>query len=77
MSSSTVEKRGRIRQRRIIVRAVCAELELLGYEEVETPILVPSPGLEPAIQAFRTKLIPEMGALPAVRFGYTPARNTP
>jgi lysyl-tRNA synthetase class 2 len=33
----------------------------MGYEEVETPLLVPAPGMEPHIQAFETELVPETG----------------
>jgi len=58
---STVTTRERIRLRQQLAGAVRRELEQLGYEEVETPILVRSPGLEPAIQAFRTEFVPEMG----------------
>jgi lysyl-tRNA synthetase class 2 len=42
---------------------VCAEvrraLGAMGYEEVETPCLVPAPGMEPHIGAFETELVPE------------------
>ena len=30
-----------------------------GYEEVETPLLVPAPGMEPHITAFETPFVPE------------------
>jgi lysyl-tRNA synthetase class 2 len=62
---STLSKRPRLVLRRQLVRALQEELEALGYEEVETPILVRAPGLEPAIQAFRTDFIPELGNVPA------------
>ncbi|ACL67190.1 tRNA synthetase class II (D K and N) [Anaeromyxobacter dehalogenans 2CP-1] len=33
----------------------------LGYEEVETPSLVPAPGMEPHIDAFQATFVPEGG----------------
>ncbi|MGC4000650.1 MAG: EF-P lysine aminoacylase EpmA [Anaeromyxobacter sp.] len=36
-------------------------LGALGYEEVETPCLVPAPGMEPHIQAFEAAFVPEGG----------------
>lgn len=33
----------------------------LGYEEVETPCLVPAPGMEPHIDAFQATFVPEGG----------------
>ncbi len=36
-------------------------LEAEGYEEVETPCLVPAPGMEPHIDAFRAPFVPEGG----------------
>jgi len=36
-------------------------LEARGYEEVETPCLVPAPGMEPHISAFATPFRPEGG----------------
>jgi elongation factor P--(R)-beta-lysine ligase len=36
-------------------------LGALGYEEVETPALVPAPGMEPHIQAFEAEFVPEAG----------------
>src|ERR671933_1356915 len=41
-----------------VVRAFFAER---GYEEVETPYLVPAPGMEPHIDAFGTRFTPEGG----------------
>jgi len=35
----------------------------LGYEEVETPALVPAPGMEPHLQPFESRFVPE-GASP-------------
>jgi lysyl-tRNA synthetase class 2 len=36
----------------------------MGYEEVETPCLVPAPGMEPNIHAFRADFAPEGGGAP-------------
>jgi lysyl-tRNA synthetase class 2 len=38
-----------------------AALGAMGYEEVETPCLVPAPGMEPHIQAFEAAFVPEGG----------------
>ncbi len=46
-------------------------LASLGYEEVETPCLVPAPGMEPHIQAFETAFLPESGGEPAPLFLHT------
>src|SRR5438093_354394 len=35
-----------------------------GYEEVETPSLVPAPGMEPHIRAFEAPFVPEGGGAP-------------
>jgi len=35
-----------------------------GYEEVETPCLVPAPGMEPHIRAFEAEFSPETGGAP-------------
>lgn len=59
-------KASRIRLRRRIVRTACSALDALGYDEVETPLLVRAPGQEPAVEAFATRFVPEMGA-PAPR----------
>lgn len=42
--------------------AVRQTLAGLGYEEVETPALVPAPGMEPHLTAFESDFVPEMGA---------------
>ncbi len=36
-------------------------LGAMGYDEVETPCLVPVPGMEPHIQAFEAEFVPEAG----------------
>jgi len=40
-------------------------LGALGYEEVETPCLVPAPGMEPHLHPFRADFVPEGGGAPA------------
>src|SRR5215468_3231447 len=47
------------RARQLLQRAIRAQLEALGYLEVETPLLVPAPGMEPHIRAFEVPFIPE------------------
>ncbi len=49
------------RARARLAAEVRHRLAALGYEEVETPCLVPSPGMEPHIQAFETAFVPESG----------------
>jgi len=48
--------------------AVRAHLSAGGFDEVETPCLVPAPGMEPHIHAFETSFVPEGG---------TPEAGTP
>ncbi len=43
------------RARQVLQRAIRQHLESLGYLEVETPLLVPAPGMEPHIQAFERR----------------------
>ena len=50
---------GAARARQLLHRAVRAQLESLGYQEVETPLLVPAPGMEPHIRAFEVPFVPE------------------
>jgi lysyl-tRNA synthetase class 2 len=49
------------RARAGLSRTVRAFLDRLGYEEVETPCLVPAPGMEPHLSAFETPFVPESG----------------
>src|SRR4051812_3861678 len=56
-------KQERNRQRHQLTKALRLAFEALEYDEVESPLLVRAPGLEPAIQAFRTQYIPEIGAV--------------
>ena len=46
-----------------------------GFEEVETPCLVPAPGMEPHIDAFNAPFVPEGGGA-ARPCGSTPAPST-
>src|SRR5512136_1279977 len=41
--------------------ALRAHLAARGFDEVETPCLVPAPGMEPHIRAFEATLVPESG----------------
>jgi len=50
---------GAARARQLLQRTVRARLESLGYQEVETPLLVPAPGMEPHIRAFEVPFVPE------------------
>jgi lysyl-tRNA synthetase class 2 len=54
---------------------LCAEvrrvLGAMGYEEVETPCLVPAPGMEPHIQAFEAEFVPEAGGARTPLFLHT------
>jgi lysyl-tRNA synthetase class 2 len=47
------------RARQAMQRAVREHLGGLGYLEVETPLLVPAPGMEPHIRAFEVPFFPE------------------
>ena len=50
------------RARPVLYQALRAFFGSLGYLEVETPCLVPAPGMEPHIDPFVTSFVPEMGA---------------
>jgi lysyl-tRNA synthetase class 2 len=52
------------RARARLSAAVREALGVLGYEEVETPCLVPAPGMEPHVDAFDAVFRPEGGGLP-------------
>jgi elongation factor P--(R)-beta-lysine ligase len=47
------------RARQTLQRTLRERLGALGYLEVETPLLVPAPGMEPHITAFEVPFIPE------------------
>jgi len=50
------------RARQRMYGALRGHFARLGYEEVETPILVPAPGMEPHITAFEVPFVPETDA---------------
>jgi lysyl-tRNA synthetase class 2 len=50
---------GAARARQVLQHTIRASLEALGYQEVETPLLVPAPGMEPHIRAFEVPFLPE------------------
>jgi lysyl-tRNA synthetase class 2 len=52
------------RSRARLQGAVRAHLSARGFDEVETPCLVPAPGMEPHIRAFETSFVPEPGGVP-------------
>jgi elongation factor P--(R)-beta-lysine ligase len=47
------------RARSTLYTALRAHFEAAGFAEVETPLLVPAPGMEPHIQAFEADFVPE------------------
>jgi elongation factor P--(R)-beta-lysine ligase len=59
-----MDRREAARARARLSAAVRAFLSNLGYEEVETPCLVPAPGMEPHIDAFCAPFVPEGGGPP-------------
>jgi len=52
------------RARAKLQAAIRAFLGARGFEEVETPYLVPAPGMEPHIDAFHAPFVPEGGGAP-------------
>src|SRR5512133_384758 len=57
-------RRERARQRTRLSAEVRRGLGELGYEEVETPALVPAPGMEPHLHPFEAPFVPEGGGAP-------------
>jgi elongation factor P--(R)-beta-lysine ligase len=49
------------RRRSQLYRSLRTTFERLQFWEVETPVLVPTPGLEPHIDAFAVPFVPQMG----------------
>jgi lysyl-tRNA synthetase class 2 len=64
-------QRRNARARARLSAAVRETLGGLGYEEVETPCLVPAPGMEPHVQAFEAAFVPEGGGAPRPLFLHT------
>ena len=54
----------RARARARLQGALRAHLASRGFDEVETPCLVPAPGMEPHIRAFEAAFVPETGGAP-------------
>lgn len=57
-------KAGAARARARLTAAVRAFLGSRDYQEVETPCLVPAPGMEPHLDAFEAPFVPEGGGSP-------------
>src|SRR5512135_1525713 len=55
---------GMARARARMQGAIRAHLAARGFEEVETPCIVPAPGMEPHIAAFEAPFAPEGGGPP-------------
>lgn len=64
-------QRRNARARARLNAAVRETLGGMGYEEVETPALVPAPGMEPHIQAFEAPFVPERGGAPRPLYLHT------
>lgn len=62
MKAPTADKRAASRARHTLYREIRAYFEGAGFDEVETPLLVPAPGMEPHVDCFETRFVPEMGA---------------
>jgi lysyl-tRNA synthetase class 2 len=62
--TTSSRRRAAARARARLAGAVRAFLAAEGYEEVETPCLVPAPGMEPHITAFEARFVPEVGGEP-------------
>jgi elongation factor P--(R)-beta-lysine ligase len=56
-----MDRREAARARARLAAVARALLARRGYEEVETPCLVPAPGMEPHIDAFQAPFVPERG----------------
>ena len=59
-----VKRIDRARARARLQGALRAHLASRGFDEVETPCLVPAPGMEPHIRAFEAPFVPETGGAP-------------
>ncbi|HLV60480.1 MAG TPA: EF-P lysine aminoacylase EpmA [Fredinandcohnia sp.] len=59
---NTLELRAAVRARQTLYRIVREVFAEAGFDEVETPLLVPAPGMEPHIDCFETRFRPQMGA---------------
>jgi len=59
-----VKRIDRARARARLQGALRAHLASRGFDEVETPCLVPAPGMEPHIRAFEAPFVPETDGAP-------------
>ncbi len=60
----SLRKADAVRARARLQAAARSFLSARGFDEVETPCLVAAPGMEPHIQAFDVRFVPEGGAAP-------------
>lgn len=60
-----------LRQRGAIIRSIRAYFEGLGFDEVQTPALQVSPGMEPHLVAFETNLVDPVGRVGTKRYLHT------
>src|SRR5690554_3837936 len=58
----TMRKREAVRARQTLYRIVREVFDEADFDEVETPLLVPAPGMELHIDCFDTEFRPEMGS---------------
>lgn len=59
---NTLELRAAVRARQTLYRIIREVFAEANFDEVETPLLVPAPGMELHIDCFDTRFRPEMGA---------------
>lgn len=64
------------RARQALYRALRGFFSRRGFEEVETPCLVPTPGMEPHITAFEVPFVPEMHGSPRTLYLHTSPEYT-
>src|SRR5687768_17147383 len=60
-----------VRGRMQLHEALRAYFRGAGFDEVETPLLVPAPGMEPHIQAFQAPYVPDLGGQPCTLYLHT------
>ncbi len=58
-SELSERRRRAARARALVQESLRGLFATWGFEEVETPSLVPAPGMEPAIRAFEARFVPE------------------
>lgn len=63
MSNPTTARKFRaVKARQAMNAAFRRTFEKAGFDEIEPPLLIPAPGMEPHINVFETRFVPEMGA---------------